>query len=248
MKKVLLFLDTTWRILLGILTFIVILALIFILELFFLPWVKIRVFIANTLGKVLAETVLWCLRVHIHRENYHPERTEPVIFVTNHTSALDAFLCLVLWTKNTRTLAKKELIFVPFLGIAYAVSGHAMINRQRHKSAVHTMDKIALDSKKYGLGFWIWPEGTRSKDGHLQPFKKGFAHFALQTGFPIQPVIVHHANLKWPKNKMFSMKHFDLRVQYLDPIPTTDWKLETLNEHIESVRQTFVDNLDPDQK
>jgi len=236
------------RTFLGIFVFVVVITLLMFLFVVLLPFKRLRIRVANEVGAALALFVVWLLNVKIQSENKPLPEQEPCIFVGNHTSTLDLFLQLILGVKRNLTIAKWELIFVPFLGLAYYLSGHGIINRQNRKSAIKSMNKVATYSKKYRYSLWIWPEGTRSRDGRLQPFKKGFAHFALQTGFPVVPVVIHHAYEKWSKGKMFNLHRFVLRVYYADPIPTTDWKLETLNEHVESVRQVFIEHLEESQR
>ena len=89
--------------------------------------------------------------------------------------------------------------------------------------------------KNNNLSIWIWPEGTRSDDGKLLPFKKGFVHLALATNLPIVPVILHDAHKRWPAKSM-NFYPGECRVDILDPIKTDSWKRESIDEHVEQVR------------
>ena len=96
--------------------------------------------------------------------------------------------------------------------------------------------------KEKGLSIWIWPEGTRSLDGKLIPFKKGFVHLALATGLPVVPVIVHGAHKVWPAKTM-QFYPGEVKVEVLDPIKTDDWNRETVDKHVEEVRSFMAKAL-----
>ena len=85
------------------------------------------------------------------------------------------------------------------------------------------------------MSIWIWPEGTRSLDGKLIPFKKGFVHLALATGLPIVPVVLHGAHKVWPAKTM-EFYPGEVRVEVLDSIKTDNWSKENLDKHVEEVR------------
>ena len=91
------------------------------------------------------------------------------------------------------------------------------------------------------------PEGTRSKDGRLKPFKKGFVHMAIATGFPVVPVVVHGAHKNWEKGT-FAFKPMTLDIEILPPIDTRGWKEETAGEHADQVHAVFAGALRDDQK
>ena len=100
------------------------------------------------------------------------------------------------------------------------------------------MNGLSKIVKKNNLSIWIWPEGTRSEDGKLLPFKKGFAHLALATKLPIVPVILRDAYKRWPAKSM-NFYPGEAEVNILDPIHTDKWKKDSLDKHIEEVRQTM---------
>jgi 1-acyl-sn-glycerol-3-phosphate acyltransferase len=97
------------------------------------------------------------------------------------------------------------------------------------------------------LGIWIMPEGTRSKDGRLLPFKKGFVHFAIAAGLPVVPVVFHGAHKNWPLGPL-NFTPMELRIDVLPPIDTSRWKEETAADHAAQVRDVVVAALGEDQK
>ena len=117
-----------------------------------------------------------------------------------------------------------------------------MIDRSNRERAIATMDGMARFMTKNSLSLWLWPEGTRSKDGNLQAFKKGFVHAALATKLPIVPVVVYDAAKIFPRGKL-KFNPGPLHIEVLDAIPTDGWTVETIDEHVEMVRDVFVTKL-----
>ena len=136
----------------------------------------------------------------------------------------------------------KEIRYVPGVGQLYLLSGHPMIDRSNRERAISTMEDVARFMTKHGLSLWLWPEGTRSKDGNLQAFKKGFVHAALATKLPIVPVVVHGAAKIFPRGKL-KFNPGPLHIEVLDAIPTDDWDIERIDQHVDVVRDVFVTKL-----
>ena len=104
------------------------------------------------------------------------------------------------------------------------------------------MNKLSKQVIDYNLSIWIWPEGTRNKNGKLLPFKKGFAHLALATKLPVVPVILHDAHKRWPAKSM-NFYPGECKVDILDPIHTDSWKRDSIDEHIEYVRGIMTEAM-----
>jgi 1-acyl-sn-glycerol-3-phosphate acyltransferase len=93
----------------------------------------------------------------------------------------------------------------------------------------------------------MWPEGTRSKDGRLLPLKKGFVHLAIQTGLPIAPVVTTGAHRAMEKSSL-RVRKVPIHIKFLPTIDTSNWGLETVDKHVEQLRQAFIDALPADQR
>lgn len=168
--------------------------------------------------------------------------SEPAIFVINHSSSIDTFACMGTWPDHGCCVGKKQVLWIPFFGLAYWLSGNLLIDRSNPAAAIATMNELATLTKRLRLSIWLSPEGTRSKDGQLGPFKKGFAHLALATGLPVVPVVLHGAATLWP-NPGWRITPGTVRLAVGEPIDTTGWRRETLDEHVEGVRSVFVEAL-----
>ena len=201
-----------------------------------LPFRTLRVRIGNFCGKMIGPVVSWLVGAKIINPDLEKlNSSKPAIFVSNHASALDVFIGMALCPYGGCGVGKKEILKIPFFGLAYWLAGHLLIDRGNNAKAVASMKKLSDFVKAKGLSIWIWPEGTRSLDGKLIPFKKGFVHLALATGLPVVPVIVHGAHKVWPAKTM-QFYPGEVKIEVLDPIKTNDWNRETVDKHVEEVR------------
>jgi 1-acyl-sn-glycerol-3-phosphate acyltransferase len=208
-----------------------------------LPWRTARIRLCNFYGKTVGQAITRLAGVTPRFANLERlDGSMPAIYVANHGSTLDAFICIWMCPYGGCGVFKKEIIRVPFYGWLAALSGHLLIDRGNHGRAVEALKNIAEVVKKHRLGIWMMPEGTRSKTGELLPFKKGFVHLAIATGLPVVPVILHGASRNW-KTGTFKFVPMTLDIEILEPIATQDWSEERAAEHAEHVRTLFVDRI-----
>jgi lysophosphatidate acyltransferase len=173
--------------------------------------------------------------------------TYPAIYISNHTSFLDLFFGAWAAPVPTISAAKREIVWVPFFGQVYALSGHVRFNRASKQQAASALRDLTNVMQRYHTAVWLWPEGTRSADGRLRPFKRGFAHLALATRLPIVPVVVTNAHRCCPKGTIITSPA-RIGVQVLDPIPTVDWTVQNIDHHVADVHARFIAALPDDQK
>jgi len=113
----------------------------------------------------------------------------PRIYMTNHQSAIDIFALLAFLPVDFKFIMKQELMKIPLLGVTMKKAKHIGIAREDPRKAVESM-KEAIEQIKHGASVLIFPEGTRSVDGGLQPFKKGGFNLAIRSGCDIVPVAI----------------------------------------------------------
>jgi 1-acyl-sn-glycerol-3-phosphate acyltransferase len=121
------------------------------------------------------------------KELLDPART--YIFMCNHVSNLDPPVLITRLPKRTSVLVKKELFQIPILGRAMHMGDLVSVDRSNRDAAVDSM-RQATEVMNRGLNMTVFPEGTRSRDGRLLPFKKGPFYMAMDSGVPIVPVTV----------------------------------------------------------
>ena len=192
-----------------------------------LPWRALRLKAGNVYGKLVGPIVFRLAGAKPVFENHEILRdSQPAMFVSNHTSTVDMWIGMWMCPLPSCGIAKKEIVRIPFFGLCYLLSGHLLVDRGNRAKAVASMKKAAAVVSRHGLNLWMWPEGTRSRDGRLRVPKKGFAHMAIAPRLPIVPVVFHDANKRWPGGT-FRVTPGEVRIEILPPIRTDDWAPET---------------------
>ena len=125
------------------------------------------------------------------------------IFMSNHVSNLDPPLLIPFLPFRVTVMVKKELFKLPILGKAMLMADFVPIDRHNREAAVATVQEAERTVRR-GLHMVVFPEGTRSRDGKLLPFKKGPFYLALETGVPIVPVTILGTETLMPKGKSFA--------------------------------------------
>lgn len=120
-------------------------------------------------------------------EKLDPQGT--YIFMSNHVSNLDPPALIPIIPRRTSVLAKKELWRIPILNKALDLVEIVPVDRSSRDAAIQSVRR-AGEVMRHGINMTIYPEGTRSRDGRLLPFKKGPFHLAMETGEPIVPVTI----------------------------------------------------------
>ncbi|KAK9673897.1 hypothetical protein RND81_12G197200 [Saponaria officinalis] len=211
-----------------------------------LPWPYERARQGNYFGHVTGKLVVWILgnTVHIEGKEYSEKRA---IYVSNHASIIDMFLTMWLTPTGTVSIAKKEIVWYPLIGQLYYLSNHLRIDRSNPNAAIVSLKKAAQAVVRNNLSLILFPEGTRSKNGRLLPFKKGFVHLALQTRLPIVPIVLTGTHKAWRKGSL-RVRPVHITVKYLPPIKTDEWTEDKINDYVNMVHDIFVQNLPDSQK
>jgi lysophosphatidate acyltransferase len=212
-----------------------------------LPSRMLRIRVCQITGKAIAPFYVWllgCRTTIVGQE--HLDEGRPAIYVSNHTSPADIFIAGANTPYWAVSVAKKQILYYPFLGLLYLLSGHLWIDRSRSKHAKARMQRLGEFVKENRLSIFLWPEGTRSRDGRLRPFKRGFVHLALQTGLPVVPFVVQGAQRNW-ENSTLRIHPTDIRVDVLPAIDTSGWSLDDVEGAIEEVHAKFRCTLPAEQ-
>lgn len=209
--------------------FLIIITLLFIIT---YPFDKYRKITNKTL-KGLAFSILkpiptWSFEIK-NADSYKVKN--PTLIVSNHQSFLDMpLLYLLPW--SMKWVAKKGLLRIPFLGWLIAMTGHVMIDRKSLRS-YEKLTELVKPIRK-GIPGMVFPEGTRTRDGSLQPFKNGAFALAKKYNFNILPVVHNGGNKAMPGGswKFSFNQHFVVSVlEPVDPAQFNDAK--KLNQEIQ---------------
>lgn len=172
------------------------------------------------------------------------QRIDPAksyIFMSNHQSNFDIPVLLAFLKVQFRWLAKEELFKIPFFGYSMQRAGYISINRSDRRSAFLSLKRAARIIRE-GVSVMIFPEGTRSKDGQIRPFKKGGFILALDAGVPIVPVVIHGTRSIMPKDRL-RIRPGRVTLEILAPIDTTAYTRRTKEDLIGAVRQAICDGF-----
>ena len=171
--------------------------------------------------------------------NIDPSR--PYIYMANHQSNFDIPVLLGHLKVQFRWLAKMELFKIPVFGRAMRKAGYISIDRYHRESAFESL-KVAASRIKSGVSVLIFPEGTRSLDGKIRPFKKGGFVLAVDAGVPIVPVVIHGTRAIMPKGKIRIYPGQVCMVIH-KPIDTSIYTRDTKEKLMEKVRRVICDNF-----
>ncbi len=167
------------------------------------------------------------------------------IFVSNHQSVFDIYIISALTHPETTFLSKKEVFYVPFFGILMKLQGCVFIDRRNSERAKQSLKEV-VDKLKKGMNFIIYPEGTRSKDGKLQPFKPGILKIIneLEEKTSIVPVTIIGSR-KIMKKGSFLLNRGKVVVVFSDKFPPPKGKMtfEEGDKYLEKLRNVILNNL-----
>ncbi len=147
---------------------------------------------------------------------------QSVIFLCNHVSNLDPPVVLPVLPGRCSVLLKKELMRIPILGRAMRMAQFVPVERGSRRESAQASVVAAAEALNAGLNMLVFPEGTRSRDGRLSPFKKGPFFLAQQTGALMIPVAISGTERMMRKGS-FLVKPGVARVEMLEPINPAEY-------------------------
>lgn len=141
---------------------------------------------------------------------------QPVLYVGNHLGFFDVILTYPLMKRRTGYISKKEFEKVPSLSTWMKRLYCLFLDRKDPKEGLKTI-LTAIDYIKDGISIFVFPEGTRSRDGELHEFKAGAFKMATKTNCPIVPVAITGTNTVFEDHFPWIKKN-PVQITFGDPI------------------------------
>lgn len=160
---------------------------------------------------------------------------QAVIYMPNHQSNFDILALFASLPGQFRWIAKEELFHIPLFGMAMRRTGYISLNRSDRRKALKSMVEAAKRISS-GTSVVVFPEGTRSPDGSLLPFKKGGFMLALKSEVPIVPVAIRGSREINPKHSRW-IQGGTIRISIFPPISTAEKTSSDREALMEEVRQ-----------
>lgn len=185
-------------------------------------------------------TLLRLVRAHLTVRGTVPDFKDGrrYIIMSTHASHYDIPVSFVSLPGSIRMLAKKELFRIPLLGPAMAAAEFPSVDRSNRTQAMADL-KRAREMMESGIVLWAAPEGTRSSDGQLLPFKKGCFHLALDTEAVIVPVAIRGIRRVLPARTWQINLGQPVDVRVGEPIDTAGMSRDDLGSLMAQVRESM---------
>jgi putative phosphoserine phosphatase / 1-acylglycerol-3-phosphate O-acyltransferase len=161
------------------------------------------------------------------------------IVTFNHSSQLDLFLMSSVLPPYSTPIGKREFYFVPFIGWFYFAMKLLAVDRRNLERAKLTLAAAARRTNEQRASVFIAPEGTRSRDGALGPFKMGPFHLAAEARVPITPVVLRGARLLQPMGVIIPRPGL-VEIEIMPDVPTDDYSADNLKLKRDELREVYL--------
>ncbi len=187
------------------------------------------------LARLWGKSILWVSGIRVQTRGLdNLDLKQSYIFMSNHQSNLDIPVLYSALPVKFRWLAKAELFKIPIFGRSMQRAGYISIDRSDRSSAFESLARAAQIIRR-GASVMIFPEGTRSMDGVLQPFKKGGFVLAVDAGTPIVPMVIRGTHEIMPKGRIM-IRPRQVCVYIQSPVDTTIYTRDTKDLLMNRVR------------
>ncbi len=162
------------------------------------------------------------------------------IYIANHQNNYDMVTASYIVQPSTVTVGKKSLLWIPFFGQLYWLTGNLLIDRNNRAKAHGTIAQVVQQIRERNISIWMFPEGTRSRGRGLLPFKAGAFHAALAAGVPVIPICVSNTSNKIKLNRW---RNGLVIVEMLPPIDTSSFGKDQVRELSAHCRQLMEEKI-----
>ncbi len=190
-----------------------------------LPFAALGIlFTGNTSGaswfarRLWAPVLLWMAGARVEVEGLENlDARRPALYASNHQSTLDIPVLFVALPVDLRFVAKEQLRWVPLVGWYIQMAGHILVDRSNRARAIASLDRAADEIVRRNISLIVFPEGTRSEEGHILPFKHGPFGLALKAQIPVVPVTIEGSAKMMPR-RSWRIRRGTVRVRIGAPV------------------------------
>lgn len=195
--------------------------------------------LAHRCARGWSRAILWTTGVRLELRGEVPPDHASCIFVANHASIYDIPVLFTALPRQLRIIAKAALGRVPFVGWHLRCSGHLLVDRQNPGASIlKKMQRMA----RQGTSLIVFPEGSRTRDGHVAKFKGGVFLLALDMGLPIVPVSVAGTRGVMPRGRLM-VRPGTVRVTVHEPISTAGMPRDSARALADHVREIVASGV-----
>lgn len=197
-------------------------------------------------GRWGTRMVLWLAGVKLEVTGLEKiPKDRAVVFMPNHQSYGDAPAVISI-LPPILALGKKEFFRVPIIGWSMRLRGFIPVDRKNRERAIRAVDE-ATERLKAGESFVAFPEGTRSPDGRLGPFKKGVFVMAINAGAPIIPMSIS-GSYRIMRKDNWAIHPGVVRITLHDAVPTAGTTMHDRADIMARVRQAILTGLTSEEQ
>jgi 1-acyl-sn-glycerol-3-phosphate acyltransferase len=170
------------------------------------------------------------------------DKRTPYIFMSNHLSFLDGPLLFWLIPRGIRVILKKEVFRIPVVGQGMRFVGFVPVDRKGVRGGKKSIDRAAQLMRERGYSYLIFPEGTRTRDGRTQAFRRGGFFLALESGAAVVPITISGTYGLMPRGTIFPRRG-TVDVIFHPPVPVTGYGQLNMPTLIDKVKDIIVSGL-----
>lgn len=189
-------------------------------------------------ARTWSRMILATLGIHVRTEGFENiDASQPAVYAANHLSALDIPVLYATLPVKFRIMAKKELFRYPFLGWHLKRSGQIPIDPGDPRASLRSLNR-ASESLRHGTPLMVFPEGGRSRSGHLQDFMGGAFYVAVRAQRPIVPIALVGTYECVPMNS-YHVRRRPIDLIVGKPIPTVGMKARDMDKLARQTRDVI---------
>lgn len=235
----LLYLPYQW--LIGVPLFVLSTVLFSLIAMILVPWKGPK---ATANYSAIPWARLGCYMIPVFlkiRGREHVDPAQSYVIAANHQSHVDILIIYGWIGIDFKWVMKESIRKIPFMGKACDAMGHVFIDRSNPAAAISSIERAKARIQN-GTSILFFPEGTRSRDGHLQDFKKGAFRTALDLNLPILPVTINGTKTILQKN---SSRIFPGKVEMIfhPPVETAPFTADRMEDLMKIVRASIQSEL-----